>query len=288
MITRKVGWSLVVIALLLFLRACGVEVKGQDPVLGAATAGASSSSCTLATLQGPYAFFEQGTYVGKIGPFPQGPFPVAIVGSVNYDGAGNLTGTYTGNFGGFVVSAPFTGTYTVSTNCAYSDEFAPGPGLLLHTEGTISGGGLFQEIHYMDTDTGIVMSGTSKKAQERCSLETLKGSYALFGQGTVIGQLPGLPAPPFPVSRNGFASFDGAGNFSGELTASVKGVIVPGVTFTGTYTVESDCTTSAVITNSLGQVAHESGAISGNAAFREVHLIATDPGWFFNDAAKKQ
>lgn len=65
-------------------------------------------------------------------------------------------------------------------------------------------------------------------------------------------------------------------------------MIVPGVTFTGTYTVESDCTTIAVITNSLGQVAHESGAISGNAEFREVHLIATDPGWFFNDAAKKQ
>ena len=288
MVGKKIALSLIVIALVLFLRGCGVEVKGQDLVSGATTLSGSSRGCSLAILQGTYGFFEQGTYVGKVGPFPPGPFPVAIVGSVAYDGAGNLLGTYTGNFGGFIVSAPFTGTYTVGTECAYSDEFTPGPGLVLHTAGTITDGGMFQEIHYIDTDTGIVMSGTSKKAQDKCSLETLKGNYALFGQGTVIGQLPGLPAPPFPVGRNGSVTFDGAGNLSGELTASVKGVIVPGISFTGSYAVDANCTTSAVITNSLGQVAHESGAISGNAEFREVHLIATDPGWFFNDAAKKQ
>lgn len=288
MVARRLVWSVVLIALVVFLRASVVEVRAQDPVPGVTMGDTSSGGCSLATLLGTYGFFEQGTYVGQIGPFPPGPFPVAIVGSVTYDGTGNLSGAYTGNFGGFILSAPFKGTYTVSPDCTYSDEFAPGPGLLLHTAGTISGRGMFQEIHYIGTDTGIVMSGTSKKAQVRCSLETLKGKYALFGQGTVIGQLPNLPAPPFPVSRNGDITFDGAGNFSGELTASVKGVIVPGVTFTGTYTVDSDCTTSAVITNSLGQVAHEAGGISGNAEFREVHLIVTDPGWFFSDAAKKQ
>lgn len=287
MVAKRLAWSLVLIALVLFLRASVVEVRGQDPVPDVTTGDTSSSGCSVATLQGTYGFFEQGTYVGKIGPFPPGPFPVAIVGSVTYDGAGNLSGAYTGNFGGFIVSAPFTGTYTVNRDCTYSDEFAPGQGLLLHTAGSISGRGMFQEIHYIDTDTGIAVSGTSKKApQDGCSLETLKGNYALFGQGTRL--LAGSTPTFVPVSRSGIATFDGAGNFSGELTASANGTIVPGVTFTATYTVNSDCTTSAVITNSLGQTGHESGAISGNAAFREVHLIITDPGWFFSDAAKKQ
>ncbi|MFB3923391.1 MAG: hypothetical protein ACE145_16845 [Terriglobia bacterium] len=287
MTTRKAAWLLVLIALLLFVPASLVEARGKGPAPGLASGGDSPKVCSLATLEGAYGFFEQGTYVGKIGQFPPGPFPVAIAGSISYDGAGNLSGTYTGSFGGYIASASFTGTYLVDPDCTYSDEFSPGPGLVLHTAGSISGEGMFQEIHYVGTDAGIVMSGTSRKTRpEGCSLDTLKGDYALFGEGTVSPQLFTLPS--FRVARSGLISFDGAGNFSGELTASANGLIVPNVTFTGTYTVESDCTTTAEIHNSLGQTAHEFGAISGNAALQEVHLVVTDPLWVFEEVAKRQ
>jgi hypothetical protein len=289
MVTRKLAWSLVLIALLLFLPASIVEVRGQDPVPGVTTDEASSRGCSLARLQGTYGFFEHGRYVGQIGQLPPGPFPVAIAGSVTDDGAGNLSGTYTGSFGGVIVSAPFTGMYTVNPDCTYSDEFAPGPGLVLHTAGTISGDGMFQETDYIYTDAGIVMSGTSKKARPHgCSLETLKGDYALFGEGWVTKQLPPLPfLPPFPTSRSGIVTTDGAGNLTGRLTASMNGLIVS-VTFTGTYTVEPDCTVSAEITNSNGAVAHEWGTITGNGEFQEVDVIVTDAGWVFTETLKKQ
>jgi hypothetical protein len=154
--------------LLLFLPASIFEGRGQDPVPGLRTEEASSRTCSLATVEGTYAVWEQGTFVGKIDGNPPGIL-VAIVGRVTYDGAGNLSGTWFGSFGGSVTpTLPVTGTYTVSPDCIYSDEFAPGgPGFFLHHSGPIVGHGIFQEIHYIYTDAGTVMSGTLKKAPER-------------------------------------------------------------------------------------------------------------------------
>jgi len=166
MVTRKLAWSLVLMGLLLFLSVSIFEGRGQDPVPGVRTEEASSGGCSLATLHGTYGVWEQGTFVGKVGPNPPGPYPVDIVASATFDGAGNMSGTWSGSFGGVVSPpAPFTGTYTVSPDCIYSDEFSPGiPGFVLHHWGTMVGGGIFQEIHYIYTDAGTVMSGTVKKA----------------------------------------------------------------------------------------------------------------------------
>ena len=134
-------------------------------------------------------------------------------------------------------------------------------------------------------NTGLVQ--TVEAAPGVCSLATMQGSYALFGQGTITGSLTGFRPPPFPTNHSGIVIFDGAGNFSGSEVASVGGSIVP-ATFTGTYIVNPDCTASAELTNSLGLTIHEVGTISGNGAFQEVHLIVTDAGWVFNETLKKQ
>ena len=59
-------------------------------------------------------------------------------------------------------------------------------------------------------------------------------------------------------------------------------------TFTGTYTVNVDCTVLAVINLSNGLVVHEAGTITGVWPFQEYHGIITDAGWVFTDAAKQQ
>src|SRR5215470_14168706 len=65
---------------------------------------------------------------------------------------------------------------------------------------------------------------------------TLHGSYTVFGTGTIVGV--------GPVTVVGVQTWDGQGNTVATYTASVNGNIFTGVTVTGTYSVNSDCTGS--------------------------------------------
>jgi hypothetical protein len=70
----------------------------------------------------------------------------------------------------------------------------------------------------------------------RCPLQnaTLHGTYLVAGSGTIVGL--------GPVSAVGEVTFDGQGNSTATYTVSVNGTIHKGVTVTGTYTVNLDCT----------------------------------------------
>jgi len=67
---------------------------------------------------------------------------------------------------------------------------------------------------------------------------TLRGTYMSHGTGTLVGL--------GPVSAVGTITYDGNGNLINPFTASVNGVIFRGVTQTGTYTVNPDCTGTVV------------------------------------------
>ena len=67
---------------------------------------------------------------------------------------------------------------------------------------------------------------------------TLSGTYMSHGTGTVVGL--------GPVSAVGTITYDGNGNLINPFTASVNGAIFRGVTQTGTYTVNPDCTGTVV------------------------------------------
>jgi hypothetical protein len=66
---------------------------------------------------------------------------------------------------------------------------------------------------------------------------TLHGTYSLSGGGTVVGL--------GPVTSVGEVTYDGKGNSNAVYTASLNGKIQP-VTVPGTYTVNPDCTATAV------------------------------------------
>ena len=288
MATRKTGWSLTLVALLFSLLVPVVQAQGQELSAGVKAVKAPSRGCSLATLKGTYGVWEQGTVVGDLPGFPPPPWLFANSAKATYDGTGNLSGTYTGSFGGAIVPGTFTGTYGVNPDCTYSDEFTPLPGFVVHHAGTITGAGVSLQIDYIYTDAGLVISGTTRKAPPwGCSVASFRGTYAHFGQGTVTAQLPALPPPPLLWDHSGTVTFDGKGNFSGGGTESVNGTAVP-LTFTGTYTVNPDCTTSAVIHTSLGLVLHEAGTATGVWPSQEYHGIFTDAGWIFVDGLKKQ
>jgi hypothetical protein len=69
-----------------------------------------------------------------------------------------------------------------------------------------------------------------------CSLGTLKDSYGYTAKATI----PGLGE----IAAVGILTADGAGNVSGADTIAASIGVIEQRTFTGTYTVDADCTGS--------------------------------------------
>lgn len=86
----------------------------------------------------------------------------------------------------------------------------------------------------------VLCNAPSAQAAQ-CSLSKSAGSYGFTLTGTVI-----LPTGPIPIAAVGRADLDAAGNASGAESRSVAGGFA-NETFTGTYTVNTDCTGSATL-----------------------------------------
>jgi hypothetical protein len=104
-----------------------------------------------------------------------------------------------------------------------------------------------------------------------CGLQSVVGTYGVSGGGTVgVGT-----ANPVQDTEVGLLTADGNGNVSGSVTFSANGTLLA-ATYTGTYTVNSDCTASASISDSLGEHLHETGVVLKDGG--EIRFIGTDPG----------
>jgi hypothetical protein len=104
-----------------------------------------------------------------------------------------------------------------------------------------------------------------------CSLRSVVGTYGVSGGGTVgVGT-----ANPVQDTEVGLLTADGNGNVSGSVTFSANGTLLA-ATYTGTYTVNSDCTATASINDSLGEHLHETGVLLKGGD--EIRFIGTDPG----------
>jgi hypothetical protein len=153
----------VVASLLTFtLVSCGEVTKNLDTGL-VRTVHAAQGTCSLATVQGSYVVFGQGTITGPLPGFPPPPFPTNHTGIVSFDGAGNFTGSEMASVDGMAGPATFTGTYNVNPNCTVTAELTNSLGLTTHEWGAISGSGALQEVHLIVTDAGWVFDETLKK-----------------------------------------------------------------------------------------------------------------------------
>jgi hypothetical protein len=83
---------------------------------------------------------------------------------------------------------------------------------------------------------GIVSQ--AQAGTHKCSLATVAGTYGL----TTTGSIPALG----PVSAVGLVTIDKSGSLSGSQTRSLNGAVAD-ETFTGTATVNADCTGTDVI-----------------------------------------
>jgi hypothetical protein len=270
MFTKRLSWLPAVVTL--FLLCTGATVLAAPP-----------GKCSQATLKGAFGIIEQGTILVDFGsPFPSVPYQGVVEGLANYDGAGNLTVTYTASFGGLVFPGTATGTYVVNPDCTYSDAI---PATDAHRQGTITGEGMSQEIHTMFTDSWVVGSGTRRKTPVgQCSLATLKGPYGIIEQGTILLDFgPPFPSVPYQGVVAGLANYDGAGNLTVTYNASFGGLVLPG-TATGTYVVNPDCTYSDVIP---ATDTHRQGTITGEGMSQEIHTMFTD-SWIVGFGTRKK
>lgn len=243
------------------------------------------TECSVASLNGTYGVLEQGTLIVQIPGFPPPPYPVVLAANAIYDGAGNLSGTFKISISGLQLTGPFAGTYSVTSECLYSEIFVTPPDIVpLHDSGIITGDGAFREIHYIYTDSDRVISGTARKAPPSgCSLETLEGNYAVFGQGTFFG--PNVS--PLMATHVGPFTADGAGHLLGSEDVNQGGAVLH-ETFTASAEVNSDCTVSLIISDSDGHVVNEWGIITGEGRSQEFNGMVTDQGWVFAERVKKQ
>jgi len=100
---------------------------------------------------------------------------------------------------------------------------------------------------------GFISSAPLQATDHGCSTTTAAGNWGFTDTGSIVGL--------GPFGAIGTFTLDAAGNVVGEQTNSVNGSISR-LTFTGTYTVNSDCTGTASnleVFDSLGNKVRTTG-----------------------------
>jgi hypothetical protein len=207
-----------------------------------ARAQSGEGHCSNRTLSGVYAGHFSGTILGP-------DFQVTGVALARYDGNGNFTGLEHVVFNGFAPAAewtPATGTYTVNPDCTgrsvtYSAN-AP-EGLVQYFVVADDGQerrGVVEGNAFASVD--VKVSPAADSGPGPCSNRTLSGEYSAQIVGTILG-------PNLALRGLASARYDGSGNFT-QVDHLVLDGMPPAEEWTpgsGTYTVNPDCTGSAVI-----------------------------------------
>jgi len=200
---------------------------------------ASGSGATGNALQQSIGPFNASSLNGA-SVFGAAGFTVAgndvTVGELQFDGAGNVSGTNDENYFGLSFSdEPITGTYTVDSNGlgrgAISE--ARGPGL--------------STFYLVSPGKGFIISGND--SLEFGTFEPQAGgpfSSASFSGNYALGAVP-LLSTVGTIFASGVLSADGAGNLSGTLTTKAGTQA-----FVGTYSVSANGRTTLSITPTSG------------------------------------
>jgi hypothetical protein len=123
---------------------------------------------------------------------------------------------------------------------------------------------------------------------QACSTTTLQGGYGAGTSGLIntSGNPNDIRIKTFaPFAEAAYFLFDGHGNLSGSSTVDFAGFISP-VTFTGTYTVNANCTGSLTVDAGASGIVHRDLVIVD--AGKEVEFVSTDPGVVIAGYMKKQ
>jgi len=205
--------------------------------------------CTDATATGTYGYRMNGVIVG-VGPF-------LVNGIYTHHPDGTMDADVQLVVANQTFPAPGSGgTFHTNPDCTGAGRFSvPGLGAVTYNFVVTDNG---DQIELLNTDPGIVLTGISRRIsspgkEPECSNDMILGSYGY----RLEGSLAGAPyAAAIGLVRQRLENVhDDVGIISGRDVVNVMGGYVPR-TFSGTFSVGSNCRGTGTYTDSLGQTIH--------------------------------
>lgn len=126
---------------------------------------------------------------------------------------------------------------------------------------------------------------TAVHAHSGCTDATLRGNYGFTFSGFQLQQGKNGKSRNVPFYGGGLSALDGAGNLSAAFTFGLNGQITTDAPYTGTYTVNSDCTGSVIATPGTNGDNFELVILGGGA---EVLAVDTTDGETLTADFKRQ
>jgi hypothetical protein len=162
----------------------------------------------------------------------------AMVGVLTFDGAGNMTGSYTSVSGGVPQTGTLGGTYTVNSNGTGTMTFTSGSTaqFAINLDSTAAGVAHGVELLQTNDSNNEIVSGTAvlqSTTTETYSVASLKGNFAV--QSNMWTANPNQAE----TATVDLWTFDGKGNLKDSYSVMEGGVLFTS-TVTGTYTVNPD------------------------------------------------
>ena len=162
----------------------------------------------------------------------------AAVAQITADGKGKFAGEESESKGGVIHSdVPVTGTYAIKADCTGAGVWMSA-GKVRHYNLVLITGGSGAEL--VQTDTGFTESGLAEaQGKATCTDMGLHGAFGFHATGSFVGAGPAAFIGQFNLND---------GNIAGSESGSVNGTIFSGVELLGKYTINSDCTGTAMVT----------------------------------------
>lgn len=113
------------------------------------------ANCSNAGIKGRVGFHGGGWNVSN------SLIPTAFAAQVKADGAGNVSGTEEGSFGGLVYSVSLSGTYVVNANCTGTITYTMSDGSKKHGNFVLVKGGMSSLT--IQTDAGVIATTFAQK-----------------------------------------------------------------------------------------------------------------------------
>lgn len=234
-----------------------VRKHGIALLLGVCLSMYASATCSNATLVGNYGFTITGVNSSAS--------LMAAVGQLTADGKGNLTGIEAESDGGVIsTNIALTGTYSLKSNCTGVATITGNGSSAPFSLVVVSNGAQFE---LAKTEAGTAQYGYAlAQGKATCTDAGVKSVFGFRGGGYTTPSMA-------PNAWNGQVKLDGLGHISGSESASFGGTI-QSFPLTGTYTVNSNCTGTAVFSGGGSQSNTYFVIVNGGQSMMQVE---TDP-----------
>ncbi|HUI40700.1 MAG TPA: hypothetical protein VL523_01910 [Terriglobia bacterium] len=200
----------------------------------------------------------------------------AMVGVMNFNGAGKVNGSYTSISANVVASGPLGGTYSVSSTGSGSIDLTTGSSaqFAITLNSTVSGVAHGVQLLETNDNSNEVISGTAVLQSTTLmtyNAASLNGNFALLGNTWTDD--PSLAED----GDIGVFTFDGKGHLKATVSSMFAGTLYTN-TVNGTYTVSSSGTgTLTIISNNSPKFAFTLNSVTAGLA-GGLQLLATNPG----------